>query len=539
MIRKLISFCSAMLLSCLVYSQNHQYARFANELLEWVQSSTKETLPQDYGLMILDDLYIDSSSINSVYTIKDENIFEAYKASQNDMKESLRSGFAQVITSMAPSLIFCLDANKEMCYIYKSKGGDKFSVTFTVSEIYNILGVNSVEPEYRESVMINMIQSTLAAVPSDNSSFNMRFDKVDHSYIAYKMYTDGSWADGYKLNLADNISYDITNNQTGRLFPLISLYLGKGESFTVEDRTVSKSSSDRLSYDQLLELFNELNKDSSEDVPRSFNVTPCLLEVTNMTGMCMPSSNKQVSLKQLSKLSNVNNDKNEWLSRYLPEKLNTQYLFTPDGTMPSSSPKFILDVPYTFNGKVRRGISLYNDYNVIYYTDRIEEGADFGIFPTVVIITNPDISEVLYAFDFSDFSVARFSKPEDAEYTQVLVNDVIIEDNVLYANVYHKTNASLSSGFNAYLVAVDLDTQKIKWVTEPLTSKSSFCIDGDVIFTGYGFTNEDDYIYIIDKASGSRLKAVKVEKAPEYFSVKDGKLHVRTKGLDYVFQIIR
>lgn len=158
---------------------------------------------------------------------------------------------------------------------------------------------------------------------------------------------------------------------------------------------------------------------------------------------------------------------------------------------------------------------------------------------TVVVMTNPDISKVLYAFDYSEFSVTKFSKPEDAEYTQILVNDVIIEDNVLYANVYHKTYAASSSGFNAYLVAVDLDTQNIKWVTEPLTSKSSFCIDGDVIFTGYGFTNEADYIYIIDKASGSRLNAVKVEKAPEYLSAQEGKLYVRTKGLDYVYQIIR
>lgn len=537
MIRKVAFVLVALLLSCAAFSQNNQYSRFANELLVWVQSSTKENLPQDYGLMTLDDLYLDTNSINSVYTIKDDNIFDAYKSSQNDMKESLRSGFAQAIASMAPSLIFCLDANKEMCYIYKSKSGDKFTVTFTVEEIYNILGIKSIAPEYRERVMINLIQSTLAAVPSDNDSFTMRFEKVDDSYIAYKMYTDGSWADGYQLNLADNISYDITNNQSGRLFPLISLYLGKGESFTVEDRTVAKSSSDKLSYDQLLALFNELNKDSNEDVAQSFSLTPCLLEVTNMTGMCLPSSNKQVSLKQLSKLSNVNNDKNVWLSKYKPEKLNSQFIFTPENN--GVPHKLTSDVPLIYGEKIRRSISLYNDYNVIYYTDRIEEGTDFGIFPTVVVITNPDISKVLYTFDFSDFSVAKFSKQEEAEFTQILVNDVIIEDNVLYANVYHKTYASSSSGFNAYLVAVDLDTQKIKWVTEPLTSKSSFCIDGDVIFTGYGFTNEADYIYIIDKASGSRLNAVKVEKAPEYFSVKDGKLYVRTKGIDYVFQIIR
>ncbi len=64
-------------------------------------------------------------------------------------------------------------------------------------------------------------------------------------------------------------------------------------------------------------------------------------------------------------------------------------------------------------------------------------------------------------------------------------------------------------------------------------------IYGDVIFTDYGFTNEDDCVYIIDKASGSRLNSIKIEKGPDYFTVKDGKLYVRTYSLDYTFQIVR
>ena len=55
MIRKVAFVLVALLLSCAAFSQNNQYSRFANELLVWVQSSTKESLPQDYGLMTLDD----------------------------------------------------------------------------------------------------------------------------------------------------------------------------------------------------------------------------------------------------------------------------------------------------------------------------------------------------------------------------------------------------------------------------------------------------------------------------------------------------
>lgn len=269
----------------------------------------------------------------------------------------------------------------------------------------------------------------------------------------------------------------------------------------------------------------------------SNQIKPVILDTPDFSGMCLPSNNMNISLKQQSKVRNGITDTEVWLKKYMPEKLISQYAFTPGGNRASEELKSKVALQY--EGKYRRYIDLHDEYNVIYYGDRIEHLGDFGVDPTLIVVTLPDFSKVLYAYDFSNFSVSQYSRSGEQDYTKISVSDVTIEDNILYANICHPTYASSSSGYNAYLVAVDLETQKIKWVTKPLTCNANYHIDKDVIFTGYGFTNEDDYIYIIDKASGSRLNATKIEKGPEFFVVKDGKLYVRTYSLDYTFQIIK
>ena len=44
-------------------------------------------------------------------------------------------------------------------------------------------------------------------------------------------------------------------------------------------------------------------------------------------------------------------------------------------------------------------------------------------------------------------------------------------------------------------------------------------LNKDFIFTGYGFTDEEDYVHLIDKETGDRILTRKVDKAPSYFSV--------------------
>ena len=247
----------------------------------------------------------------------------------------------------------------------------------------------------------------------------------------------------------------------------------------------------------------------------------------------------RTGLKFISKSSNDIIDDDVWLEKYSKGMPNyVTYTFTPGGNRATEEIKQM--VPVVCNGLCRRSIDMFEEYNVVYYGTPYSswDGKPFGVSPTLILITSPSMDEVISAIDFSKFSVDAFSKPEDAKYTDISVWEVQIENDILYACVSHSTYSESSSGYNAYLVAVDLRSQTLKWVTKPLTCNSSFVIYNDVIFTGYGFTKEKDYIYILDKETGDRISHVPLSKAPGYFSIIDNKLYVRTYSFDYTFQIV-
>ena len=91
---------------------------------------------------------------------------------------------------------------------------------------------------------------------------------------------------------------------------------------------------------------------------------------------------------------------------------------------------------------------------------------------------------------------------------------------------------------NAYITAIDLENERILWRSQPLVANSSnFLIKDNVIISGYGFTAEPDYIYLLSLDTGEVLQQIPVKSAPEYLIVRDRKLYVRTYNTDYVYQI--
>ena len=59
----------------------------------------------DYGIMILDDMAVTDKAVNYIYRIKDNTVYESYKASQQELKQTLRASLQQSITSMASSIV--------------------------------------------------------------------------------------------------------------------------------------------------------------------------------------------------------------------------------------------------------------------------------------------------------------------------------------------------------------------------------------------------------------------------------------------------
>ena len=88
------------------------------------------------------------------------------------------------------------------------------------------------------------------------------------------------------------------------------------------------------------------------------------------------------------------------------------------------------------------------------------------------------------------------------------------------------------------MMCIDINSGDTIWVSDKLISNSNnFVRWGDNIITGYGFTAEDDYIYILNRFTGEVTEKIKVKKSPDYFAFVNDEVWVRTYSYDYVFKI--
>jgi hypothetical protein len=111
--------------------------------------------------------------------------------------------------------------------------------------------------------------------------------------------------------------------------------------------------------------------------------------------------------------------------------------------------------------------------------------------------------------------------------TYLEVQDIRWADGTLYFNEACQSYASGAKGQCSALVAYDPLAKEIRWRTRPLTSNGVFLIHGDYIVTGYGFTDERDYIHVVRRSDGKIMQKLSVPKAAEGFVIaEDGLLEV-------------
>ena len=65
----------------------------------------------------------------------------------------------------------------------------------------------------------------------------------------------------------------------------------------------------------------------------------------------------------------------------------------------------------------------------------------------------------------------------------------------------------------------------------------NFLVKGDVIICGYGFTEEKDYLYQINRNTGEIIGSMELKKMPDLLAEQDGKLYVHTYSYDYVMEM--
>lgn len=111
-------------------------------------------------------------------------------------------------------------------------------------------------------------------------------------------------------------------------------------------------------------------------------------------------------------------------------------------------------------------------------------------------------------------------------------------DGVLYVSNAHLTYATATRGRNAYVSAVDLGHKRTLWRSSALVANArTFVVTGELIVTGYGFTREPDFLYLLERRTGKVLDRLELPSAPEIVRLRDGRLHVRTYDHDVVARI--
>lgn len=240
-------------------------------------------------------------------------------------------------------------------------------------------------------------------------------------------------------------------------------------------------------------------------------------------------SSAQLQLRQIQAKANSITDQEEWLKN--------NHLTLPDYQIPDPSrnaqgnlPAFI---PERFRDQILVKAIRCKDTILLIY------GADFGE-NRYLIVVNTNSGEYHYGFDFINYAYSPEYIRQDKDFVYQRINWAFTEDNILYVSHAHSTYARSSKGLNAYITAIDIKTAGVLWRTRPLVANAgNFEIIGNTIITGYGFTDEPDYLYLLDKGTGEVYQQIKLKSGPEHILMKGNELYVRTYNRDYLFAVYR
>jgi len=116
-------------------------------------------------------------------------------------------------------------------------------------------------------------------------------------------------------------------------------------------------------------------------------------------------------------------------------------------------------------------------------------------------------------------------------------NNAYLKDGIFYG-------ASVTNGYaqpnSCYMFAYDLNNGKLLWRSADQSYNTmNFIVKGDIIICGYGFTDERDYLYQINRNTGEIIDKMELKKMPDLLVEQDGKLYVHTYSYDYVIEILK
>lgn len=197
-------------------------------------------------------------------------------------------------------------------------------------------------------------------------------------------------------------------------------------------------------------------------------------------------------------------------SRYVAPELGTGGFFM----VPRNTPR-------TFRGAPQQGGALQPGRAFAFY-GRDRASARY-------LLAYDPAGHFQYGFDFKNYVWPPRIPPGEREFVYEEVVWAREANGVLYAENAHWTYAKSSYGQNAYITAIDLKTKKRLWRSRALVANArTFVVDGEYLVTGYGFTAEPDFLYLLDRRTGRVVERLALPSAPDRITRRGDRLTVRT-----------
>lgn len=198
----------------------------------------------------------------------------------------------------------------------------------------------------------------------------------------------------------------------------------------------------------------------------------------------------------------------------------------------SSSAPLPSNVPRRYAGNMLTRAMPQNASTLLVYGQNYAEGR-------YLVSMNPATGVFRYGFDFVNYTYPPGITGREREFVYQNIDWAVEEGDVLYVAHSHATYARSSKGMNAYITAINTRSRRVVWRSAPLVSNASnFEVVGDFVVSGYGFTNEPDFLYLLDKKTGEVVHQLPVKSGATYIIRKGDKIYVRAYNADFVIGIV-
>ena len=159
-----------------------------------------------------------------------------------------------------------------------------------------------------------------------------------------------------------------------------------------------------------------------------------------------------------------------------------------------------------------------------------------GRYPHLIMLVDPS-KEVKKVYDTS--SMAFPPKNRGADIDRQSVNWAVVKDGILYFSI--SGLMGFDKGQNAYVVAIDIATNKTLWVSKPNTCNTdNFLIIDNSIICGFGDSGKPDFINVLNRFTGVQKQQLWVANAPNWLAIgSDGRLYVSLYDKHVAFRISR